>query len=344
MRTRSRSWVKYALPLAAAALSFAVPGVIGWLLLWGGLAAFAAVIVGAAAARFIPRRVREGVVNAAVTAAGYAAVVFIALIFIFIFKEGGAAFAHIPPREFLRTLWQPALEPPRYGVLPLVTGSVLVTFLSLLVAVPVGVGTAVYLAEIAGAREREVIKPVVELLAAVPSVVYGLLGMVVLGDVIPRFTGTPFRLNALNGGLVLAVMLTPMLASLAEDALFSVPHAYRTASYALGATKGETIRRVLLPAASSGVAAAILLALARTVGETMAVLLATGNATILTLNPLSSVRTLTATIAIEMGETAFGSEHYHVLFALGIMLFAVTFAVNLAAEVIMGRFARRYRR
>ena len=148
----------------------------------------------------------------------------------------------------------------------------------------------------------------------------------------------------MNGGLVLSVMLTPTLASLAEDALFSVPHAYRTASYALGATKWETIRRVLLPASSSGVAAAVLLALARTVGETMAVLLATGNAAVLTANPLASVRTMTATVAIEMGETAFGSEHYHVLFALGIVLFVVTFVVNLGAEVVMSRFARKYRR
>ncbi len=183
-----------------------------------------------------------------------------------------------------------------------------------------------------------------ELLSAVPSVVYGLLGMVVLGDVIPRVTGSPFRLSALNGGLILAVMLTPMLASLAEDAFFSVPRSFRVASYALGATRWETIRRVVVPAAAPGTAAAVLLALARTLGETMAVLLATGNAAVFTFNPLHAVRTMTATIAIEMGEAAFGSPHYHALFALGIILFTATFFINLGAAAVMSRFARRFGR
>jgi len=200
----------------------------------------------------------------------------------------------------------------------------------------------VYLAEIAGPREREIVKPVVELLSAIPSVVYGFLGWSFWGRH-PAITGTPFRLSALNGGIVLAVMLTPMLASLAEDALFAVPRSYRSASYALGATRFETIMRWCCPRAL-GVAAAVLLSLARTLGETMAVLLATGNATMLTFNPLASVRTLTATIAIEMGEVAFGSEHYRVLFALGIILFTITFLINFAADAVMARFAKKYGR
>jgi phosphate transport system permease protein len=341
-----RSWtsyVRYALPAAMVLLSFAVVGVIGWLLFWGGLAALGAQLASRAAARFIPQKVRERFVNVVITAAGYSAIVIIAFIFAFIFKEGLAAFREVPTGEFFKMIWQPAATVPKYGLLPLATGTVMVTAIAMLIAIPLGLGTAIYLSEVAGAREREFVKPVVELLSAIPSVVYGLLGMVVLGDVIPAITGTPFRLNAVNGGVVLAVMLTPMLATLAEDALYSVPRSYRVAAFALGATRWETIRRTVVPAATSGVAAAVLLSVARTLGETMAVLLATGNMAAFTLNPLSSVRTMTATIAIEMGDAVFGGEHYHVLFALGVVLFSITFLVNLTSQVVMDRFARRFR-
>jgi phosphate transport system permease protein len=331
------------LPAAMVALSFAVAGVIGWLLFWGGLAALGTQLAGRAAARFIPQKVRERFVNVVVTAAGYSAIVIIAFIFAFIFKEGLSAFREVPAGEFLKIIWQPAATVPKYGIIPLAAGTAMVTTIAMVIAIPLGLGTAIYLSEVAGAREREFVKPVVELLSAIPSVVYGLLGMVVLGDVIPRITGTPFRLNAVNGGVVLAIMLTPMLASLAEDALYSVPRSYRVAAFALGATRWETIRRTVVPAASSGVTAAVLLSVARTLGETMAVLLATGNMAAFTLNPLSSVRTMTATIAIEMGDAVFGGEHYHVLFALGVVLFSITFVVNLASQVIMDRYARKFR-
>lgn len=342
----ARNWkgyIRYAVPAAMVLLSFAVVGVIGWLLFWGGLAALGGQLASRLAARFVPLKAREGFVNVVVTAAGYSALVIIAFIFLFIFKEGLSAFREVPTPAFLKAIWQPAAEVPKYGILPLAAGTVMVTAIAMLIAIPLGLGTAVYLSEVAGAREREFVKPVVELLSAIPSVVYGLLGMVVLGDVIPALTGTPFRLNALNGGLVLAVMLTPMLASLAEDALYSVPRSYRVASFALGATRWEVIKRTVVPAASSGVMAAALLSVARTLGETMAVLLATGNMAALTGNPLSSVRTMTATIAIEMGDAVFGGEHYHVLFALGVVLFSITFVVNLASQVIMDRYARRFR-
>jgi len=341
-----RSWtsyLKYALPAAMVLLSFAVAGVIGWLLFWGGLAALGGQLASRVAARLIPQKTREGFVNVVITLAGYSAIVIIAFIFLFIFKEGVAAFRAVPVGEFLKTVWQPAAEVPKYGIIPLATGTVMVTAVATVIALPLGLGTAIYLSEVAGGREREIVKPIVELLSAVPSVVYGLLGMVVLGDVIPRITGTPFRLNAVNGGLVLAVMLTPMLASLAEDALYSVPRSYRVAAFALGATRWETIRRTVVPAAASGVTAAILLSVARTLGETMAVLLATGNMAAFTVNPLSSVRTITATVAIEMGDAVFGGEHYHVLFALGVVLFSITFIVNLTSQVVMDRFARRFR-
>jgi phosphate transport system permease protein len=339
-RTR---YLKYLVPLAMVALSFAVVGVIGWLLFWGGLAALGGQLASRVAARLIPRRVREGFVGVVVRAAGYSVIVIIAFIFIFIFKEGFSAFKAVPFAEFVKTVWQPAAETPKYGIVPLAAGTVMVTAIAMAAAIPLGLGTAIYLSEVAGPRERELVKPVVELLSGIPSVVYGLLGMVVLGEVIPAITGTPFRLNAVNGGLVLAIMLTPMLASLAEDALYSVPRSYRVAAFALGATRWETIRRTVVPAAASGVAAAILLSLARTLGETMAVLLATGNMAAFTANPLSSVRTITATIAIEMGDAVFGGEHYRVLFALGVVLFSITFVVNLASQAVMDRFAKKFR-
>lgn len=343
MRRNWIGYVKYALPAAMVLLSFAVVGVIGWLLFWGGLAALGGQLASRAAARLIPQKVREGFVNVVITVAGYSAIVIIAFIFLFIFKEGLSAFRDVPAGDFLKTFWQPASEVPKYGIIPLAAGTIMVTTIAMAIAIPLGLGAAIYLSEVAGGREREIVKPIVELLSAIPSVVYGLLGMVVLGDVIPAITGTPFRLNAFNGGIVLAIMLTPMLASLAEDALYSVPRSYRVAAFALGATRWEVIRRTVVPAAASGVTAAILLSVARTLGETMAVLLATGNMAAFTVNPLSSVRTMTATIAIEMGDAVFGGEHYHVLFALGVVLFSITFFVNLASQVIMDRYARKFR-
>jgi phosphate transport system permease protein len=336
-------YLRYAFPVAMVALSFVVVGVIGWMLFWGGLAVLGGQLASYVASRLIPRKTREGFINVVITAAGYSVIVIIAFIFLFIFREGFYAFREVPAAEFFKMIWQPAATVPKYGMVPLATGTLMVTAISMIIAIPLGLGTAIYLSEVAGAREREIVKPVVELLSAIPSVVYGLLGMVVLGDVIPALTGTPFRLNAVNGGVVLAVMLTPMLASLAEDALYSVPRSYRVASFALGATRWEVIRKTVVPAASSGVMAAVLLSVARTLGETMAVLLATGNMAAFTLNPLSSVRTMTATIAIEMGDAVFGGQHYHVLFALGVVLFSITFVVNLASQFIMDRYARRFR-
>jgi len=339
-----KPYLKYLIPAAAVGLSFGIQGVIGWFVLWGGV--FTLALLGASylAQRLIPVRVQEKLITVVITAAGFLAVVLIALIFIFIFKEGVGVFGEVSlKRIILGTIWQPMAGVPKYGILPLIVSTGVISILSLAVAVPLGLAAAIFLSEIATKSEREFLKPVVELLGAIPSVVYGLLGMVVLGDIIPRLTGTPFRLSGLNGALVLAVMLTPMLVSLAEDALYAVPKEYRTAAAALGATRWETIRRVVIPAASSGVAAAVLLSLARTIGETMAVLLATGNMSALTFNPLQSMRTLTATIAIEMGEAAFGTQHYKMLFALSIILFSITFVVNLAADAILARAGRRFK-
>lgn len=335
--------VTFISPLIVLALGKLVPGVLGWLLFWGGGAWFAGILLAKVAGRFIPPSVRERALSVAITTSGYSAIFFIGLIFIFVFKEAIAAFFTVPPAKFFNAVWQPTAADPKYGVLPLAASSTLVISLTTVMAVPIALGAAIFLAEFAHRREREIIKPVIELLAAIPSVVYGFMGMVILGDVIPALTGTPFRLNALNGSIVLAVMLMPMAATLTEEALFGVPKTYRTAARALGATRWEATWRVVVPAALPGILASFLLTVTRAAGETMAVLLATGNMAVLTANPLSSVRTVTATIAIEMGEAVFGSEHYHVLFALGLALFSVTFVLNLFAVRAVHNFQRRFR-
>jgi phosphate ABC transporter permease protein PstC len=332
----------YVVALIAILLSFFDPGVIGWLLYYGGIAAIIALVIARAAVRLIPQRIRESIINTFIAVTGYSSIIAIVFIFIFVFKEGISAFITIPLADiFLETVWQPNSTEPKYSFIPLILGTFMVTTLTMLIAIPIGVFTAIYIAEIAKGVEKEIVKPAVELLAGIPSVIYGLLGLVVLGDVIPAITGTPFRLNALNGAVVLSIMLTPLIASISEDALYNVPRTYRTAAYALGATRFEVITRAVVPAAMSGIAAAILLGLARTLGETMAVLMATGNAAQITFDPLASVRTMTANIAIEMGEVPSGSEHYHALFGIGIVLFTMTFVVNLIADAVMTSFAKK---
>jgi phosphate transport system permease protein len=216
----------------------------------------------------------------------------------------------------------------------------LVTLLAMIIAVPLGLMSATYIAEVANPFEKELLKPVIELLAAVPSVIFGFFALVTLATWIQQLTGTNSRLNALNGGVILAIMVTPTIVSIAEDALTAVPKEYKEAAIALGATKWETIRGVILPSASSGILAAIFLGFGRAIGETMAVLMATGNAAIVNLNILDSTRTITATIAIETPEVAFGSLHYSALFALAIALFAITFAFNFMASALGKRFRK----
>jgi phosphate transport system permease protein len=203
------------------------------------------------------------------------------------------------------------------------------------IAVPFGVGAAIYVSEFCGPRAKETLKIVIELLAAIPSVVWGFIGLTVLNSLIINLFNTPIGLNALNGGVILALMSVPIIVSIGEDALKAVPDSYREAALALGATRWQMIRRVLLPAAKNGLLAATLLGVGRAVGETMAVLMATGHSIRIPTSPLDPVRTLTATIAAELGETAVGSDHYQVLFVIGILLFSITFVVNLTADLIV---------
>lgn len=257
----------------------------------------------------------------------------VALIFCFLALEGFKALANVPFASFLSDRWLPvSWDNPRFGLLPLIAGSVLVTAVATLLAVPFGIATAIYLSEFARRGEREVIKPFIEVLAGIPSVVLGFFGLVVMGPLIKNTFGLPSGLTALTGSVLLAFMVLPTIVTIAEDALRSVPHSYKDASLALGATPWQTTWRVTLPAASSGVLAAVLLGIGRVVGETMAVMMVTGNAAVLTPSPFESVRTMTATIAAEMGEVPFGSDHFHVLFLVGLVLLAMTFTINLAAR------------
>jgi phosphate ABC transporter permease protein PstC len=285
---------------------------------------------------------KEMLIEKALLFCAMISVIVVILIFVFLFSQASPAFNKISVIEFLTsTSWQPtSLIKPQFGAVPLVYGTVVVTSLAMIIAVPLGLMIAIYVAEIAHPLEKEILKPTIELLAAVPSVIYGFFALTTLATWIQQLTGTNSRLNATNGGVILAIMAIPTIVSLAEDAITSVPKEYREAALALGASKWETIRSAVLPASTSGMLAAIVLGFGRAIGETMAVLMATGNAPIINLNILDSIRTITATIAIETPEVAFGSLHYNALFALAVLLFTLTFFFNFLASAIGKRLQK----
>ncbi|WP_419492854.1 phosphate ABC transporter permease subunit PstC [Desulfovibrio sp.] len=275
---------------------------------------------------------RERAIRICLTAIAASSLLALAGIVIFLFTEGLPLFRHVSPLDFLLgDLWYPTEDPGLFGIFPLLVGSVAVTGLSSLLAVPLGVMTAVYLAEIAPPFARRVIKPFVELLAALPSVVLA----PILQDVLGAATG----LNLLNASLVLAIMSLPTICSVSEDALRAVPRSLREASLALGATRWETIVRVVVPAALSGIGTAIMLGMSRAMGETMVVLMAAGGAAMLPQSLLDPVRPMPASIAAEMAEAPFRSDHYYALFATGIVLFLMTLAFNMIAS----RIAEKHR-
>ncbi|MEI8011478.1 MAG: phosphate ABC transporter permease subunit PstC [Candidatus Omnitrophota bacterium] len=263
-------------------------------------------------------------------------------IFLLLLKNAIPAFKEVSLHHFLtKPIWNPdAYDEATYGLLPMLVSTLMVTLGSLVVAIPLGVGTAAYLSDVASPRVREVAKPVVEILAGIPSVVVGFLGIVLLGPIISKLTGSYNGLNALNGSILLAVMSLPTIISLSEDALASVPRSYEEASLALGANRWETVTRVKIPAAASGILAACMLGMGRAIGETMTVLMATGNAAEFPHSFLGPVKTMTSTIAIELGEVAYYTTHFHMLFAVGLILFIITFIINLCADMIFHRHTR----
>lgn len=238
-------------------------------------------------------------------------------------------------------IWQPVSDIPKYGLWPLLVGTIKVTLVAMLFAVPLGVGAALYLSQYARPRTREIVKPVIELLAGIPSVVLGFFALMVMASWMQDTFGLESRLNAVVAGLALSFAIIPVIFTISEEAFGAVPRSYVEASVALGAARWQTILRVVLPAASPGIAAGVALGLGRAVGETMIVLMASGNAAILSAALSESVRTLSATIAAELAEVVFGGAHYTVLFYLGTLLFVVTFAVNFAGDWIIGRMKRR---
>lgn len=285
------------------------------------------------------RSFRESAIKSLLAVSSSLSIVIVLTIFAFLFKEA-LPFVHGPGlSNFLGTRWVPvSFQKQVFGILPLVTGSVLVTVLAALLAVPFGVCGAVYIAELAGGKERELLKPFIELLAAIPSVVLGFFGLVVVAPLVKGAFGLSSGLTALTGALLLALMAIPTIISISEDAIRSVPRSYREASMAVGATEMQTLWRVTVPAALSGIVAAVMLGMGRVIGETMAVLMVTGNAAILTLSPFESVRTMTATIAAEMGEVTYGSHHYQALFWVGIVLLLATFALNMVAQRVLRKY------
>lgn len=287
----------------------------------------------------------DQVINSVIRITGYSSILFVLLILFFLLREGLPALASTPLKTLFSVRWYPIEG--YYGILPLILGSLLVTIAATLMALPFGIGTAVFLSEVAPPWLRDILKPIVEILAGIPSVVLGFIGILVFAPFIRRFLDIPTGLTAFTGAFLLGLISIPTIVSVAEDALNTVPNSYRQAALALGATEWQTIWNVTLPAAKSGVLTAVMLGIGRSMGETMAVMMVTGNAPVmpLQLNSLfRPVRTMTATIASEMGEVASGSQHYEVLFFIGIVLFMLSLVINISASLVSTRSRGRSER
>jgi len=289
---------------------------------------------------------KEAAIRAFFFTCGVVAILVLAGIFATLISTAFPAFKEIKIGHFLSgKIWDPTSpEKAEYGILSMIVSTLLVTGGALAIAVPIGIGVAAYLSDVAHWRVREIVKPVVEILAGIPSVVIGFLGIVLFAPAIAKVLHIGHGLTALNGSFLLAVMALPTIISISEDSLNAVPSAYSEASLALGASRWQTLIRVKIPAALSGIIAASMLGMGRAIGETMTVLMATGNARTFPLLPqalLESVRTMTANIAIELGEVPYYTTHYYALFAIGLVLFVMTFIVNLIADVVLKKYQER---
>ncbi len=287
----------------------------------------------------------DPIINAIIRITGYSSILFVTLIFLFLMGEGLPALQTVSLSNLFGSIWYPNEQ--HYGLLPLIFGSLVVTAGAMLVAIPLGVGTAVFISEVSPRWAKEVLKPLVEVLAGLPSVVLGFIGILVLVPALRRIFDLPTGLTAFTGSILLGLIAIPTVVSISEDALNTVPQSYRQASLALGATHWQTIWGITVPAARSGILTAIMLGVGRSLGETMAVMMVTGNAPVLPAGLsvlVSPVRTMTATIASEMGEVASGSEHYHVLFFIGVILFLFSLVINVIASTVSFHRARRSER
>ena len=285
------------------------------------------------------RRIREGIYKGIFTFLAFASLLFLVGITITLFLEGLPIFKEVKFLNFIfGKYWYPTYEPPEFGILPLILGSLWVTMGAVLICVPLGVGSALFINELAGRRLKAFLKPLIELLAGIPSIVYGLFGMVVIAPFLQRLLNLPVGLTAFTGSLILGIMATPTVCSISEDALSFVPRSFREASFAVGANRWQTLTRVVIPASASGISTGIILGISRAVGETMTVLMVCGGAAVIPHTFFQPVRPMTATIASEMGETVLGSTHYHSLFAIGLILFFITLIFNIITELISRRF------
>ncbi len=283
------------------------------------------------------RLLGEQAVELLIRVCGYSAIFFVFGIFFFVFREGAPILVGgLDLKEFFTsTDWNPVADTPRYGILALLAGTASVTILAMAIAVPLGLGAAIFVSEFSGPRLKEVLKVAIEMLAVIPSIVWGFIAYMMLNPLIIAVTGAPIGVNILNAGIIVALMSVPVIVSVGEDALKAVPDSYREAAVALGASRWEIVYRVLFPAAKNGLLAAVLLGVGRSIGETMAVMMATGHANQIPHSVLDRVQTLTATIAAELGETVQGDDHYRVLFVIGTVLFAIAFVVNLTADLVV---------
>jgi phosphate transport system permease protein len=287
----------------------------------------------------------ESAITLVIRISGYSAILFVLVIFYFLLREGLPTLREVPFSNLFSERWYPIED--YFGLLPLIGGSLIVTLGAAMIAVPIGLGTAIFVAEVAPRWAREILKPLIEVMAGIPSVVLGFIGILVLVPFLRVFLDLPTGLTAFTGSLLLAGLSLPTIVSVAEDALDAVPRSYRDAALAMGATEWQTIWRVTLPAARSGVITAIMLGFGRAIGETMTVMMVTGNAPVVP-SGMSSLfapaRTMTATIAAEMGEVATGSTHYHILFFVGIVLFLISLVVNITASAVVFRQKKRAER
>jgi len=287
----------------------------------------------------VTRHFREIIIRNLFACFAFFSVLILGLIVIFLFREGIPIFQQVSLSKFIfGGAWYPTYDPPEYGIWPLIVGSLVVTFFACLIAVPLGVLSAIYISEIAPGAIKEYLKSIIELLAGLPSVVLGFFGMVIVAPWLQETFDLPTGLNIINASVMLAIMAIPTISSISEDAIYAVPREFKEASYALGATKYETIIKVIIPAALSGISTAVILGMARAIGETMVVLMVAGGAAAIPQSIFDSVRPMPASIAAEMGEAPFGSGHYHALFATGIVLFFVTLAFNLIADYFSNKF------
>ena len=294
------------------------------------------------------RRISEFIIEKLITLISFTAIFGIILIFIFTFKEAVPLFydpealKEVSLRNlFFSKVWQPVSEVPKYSMLPLLVGTFKTSFIALIFAAPIGILAAVFTSQFAKGFYRESIKPFIEILAGFPSVVIGFFALTAMASFFQNTFGTTYRMNAFVGGVGVSFAVLPVIFTITEDAINAVPSLMKEGSLALGARQYQTIMRVVIPAAFPGIAASILLGFGRAIGETMIVLMATGNAAIISWNPFDSTRTLSATIGAEMAEVVFGGPHYRVLFLIGSILFIITFGLNFFSSVYVARLSRR---